>query len=152
MTTDVHFDLDSLERFTAELAEAGFQPVPESNAQQWTGKIHPAFASLTDATTMDVVIAPGWPFQPPAVFVQGLNTNHSTLDGLVCMWREGDFSHDWATVDGLFSRIEAWCEDAKNGWKDDRLDQDAFLNFRSKESACCYLRPSGVGYCGRQLG
>ena len=78
MTTDVHFDLDSLESFTAELAEAGFRPVPESNPQRWTGEIHPAFESLTDATTMDVVIAPGWPFQPPAVFVKGLNTNHST--------------------------------------------------------------------------
>ena len=132
MTTDDHFDLDSLRAFTRELAEAGLQPVPESNPQRWTGKIHPAFAPLTEATTMDIVIAPGWPFQPPALFVQGLSTNHSTLDGLVCMWREGDVSHDWATVGGLFSRIKAWCEDAKNGWKDDRLDQDAFLNFRSK--------------------
>ena len=131
MTTDDHFDLDSLERFTGELADSGFQPVAESNSQRWRGKIHPAFASLTEATTMDVVIAPGWPFQPPALFVQGLNTNHSTLDGLVCMWREGDFSHDWGTVGGLFSRIEEWCEDARHGWKNDRLDQDAFLNFRS---------------------
>ena len=57
---DDHFDLDSLERFTGELADAGFQPVPDSYTQRWTGKIHPAFAPLTDATTMDIVIAPGW--------------------------------------------------------------------------------------------
>ena len=131
MVMDDHFDLGSLERFTGELADAGFQSVPESAPHRWTGKIHPAFAPLTDATTMDIVIAPGWPFQPPALFVQGLNTNHSTLDGLVCMWRDGDFSHEWSTMDGLFSRIEAWCEDAKRGWEDDRLDQDAFMNFRS---------------------
>ena len=131
MTTDEHFDLDSLQTFIGELADSGFQQIPESNPQRWTGKIHPAFGPLTEATTMEIVIVPGWPFQPPALFVQGLNTNHSTLDGLVCMWREGDFSHDWATVGGLFSRIEEWCEDAKLGWQDDRLNQDAFLNFRS---------------------
>ena len=128
-----HFDLDSLNGFTGELADAGFQPVPQSNPQRWLGKIHPAFAPLTDATTMDIAIAPGWPFQPPALFVQGLNTNHSTLDGLVCMWRDGDFSHEWSTLDGLFFRIEEWCEDAQHGWEDDRLDQDAFMNFRLKD-------------------
>ena len=145
MTTDDHYDLDSLKIFTGELAEAGFQPVPESNPQRWTGKIHPAFAPLTEATTMDIVIAPGWPFQPPALFVQGLNTNHSTLGGLVCMWREGDFSHDWATLGGLFSRIEEWCEDAKHGWKDDRLDQDAFLNFRSNSRLAATLDLPALG-------
>ena len=126
---DDHFDPDSLGRFTGELAEAGFQLVPESSPQRWTGKIHPSFGPLTDATTMDVVIAPGWPFQPPLLLVEGLNTNHSTLGGMVCMWRDGDVSDEWTSVDGLFSRIEEWCENAKHGWEDDRLDQDAFLNF-----------------------
>ena len=126
---DDHFDPDSLGRFTGGLAEAGFQLVPESSPQRWTGKIHPSFGPLTDATTMDVVISPGWPFQPPLLLVEGLNTNHSTLGGMVCMWRDGDVSDEWTTVDGLFTRIEAWCENAKHGWEDDRLDQDAFLNF-----------------------
>ena len=130
MTAGDHFDLDSLERFIGELEEANFQRVSESNPQRWRGKIHPAFAPLTNESTMEILIAPGWPFQPPALLVQGLNTNHSTLDGLVCMWREGDYRHEWTTVDGLFSRIEEWCEDAKNEWKDDRLYQDAFLNFQ----------------------
>ena len=131
MMADDHFDLESLERFTGELADAGLQPAPVSNPQRWVGNIHPAFTPLTKAKTMDIVIAPGWPFQPPALFVQGLNTNHSTLDGLVCMWRDGELSDQWTTVDGLFSRIEEWCEDAKREWQDDRLDQDAFLNFQS---------------------
>ena len=131
MLTDNHFHLESLEEFTTELVSAGFQLVPGSS-NRWVGDIHPAFRPLTDAETMDIVIAPGWPFQPPAVLVQGLNTNHSTLDGLVCMWQDGDFSHDWTTVKGLFARIEDWCEKAKHGWEDDRLDQDAFLNFQNK--------------------
>lgn len=134
MVTDEHFHPESLASFTADLESAGFQLVADSNPSRWTGSIHPAFRSLTDAATMNIVVAPGWPFQPPAVFVQGLNTNHSTLDGLVCMWQDGDFNHDWTTVEGLFSRIEEWCERGRQGWEDDHLEQDAFLNFRTKYS------------------
>ncbi len=131
MTQD-HFHVESLESFLDDLTAAGFQPAPDSGRSRWTGKIHPAFSGLTTATTMDVVIAPGCPFQPPAVLVQGLNTNHSTLGGLVCMWQDGDFSRQWTTLGGLYSRIEEWCENAKRGWEDDHLELDAFLNFQAK--------------------
>ena len=127
-----HFHFESLEEFLDDLADAGFHPVQDSSRVRWTGPIHPAFAGLTTATTMEVVIVPGWPFQPPAVFVQGLNTNHSTLGGLVCMWQDGDFSRQWTSVEGLFSRIDDWCEDAKSGWQDDNLEHDAYLNFQPK--------------------
>ena len=56
----------------------------------WRGPIHPAFVGLTDVGTMEVVFDPGWPYRPPRVFVQGLDTNHSTLDDFVCLWRDGD--------------------------------------------------------------
>ena len=130
--TDDCFDLSSLESFTAELVAAGFEPVIGYGGQRWTSCIHPAFAALTDATTMDIHIVPGWPFQPPALFVNGLSTNHSTLAGLVCMWREGDASLRWTTIEGLFSRIEEWCQSAKGGWEYDDLGRDALLNFRPR--------------------
>ncbi len=129
MTADC-FNLASLEAFTTQLVAAGFEPIEDYGRKYWTGAIYPAFAPLTDATTMDIHIAPGWPFRPPALFVAGLNTNHSTLDGLVCMWREGDTSLRWLTVEGLFARIEEWCQNAKRGWEQDDLGHDAFLNFR----------------------
>ena len=134
MITDEHFHLESLEQFTSELASAGFQEVAESDPSRWTGEIHPAFEPLTDARMMDIVIRPGWPFRPPDLFVQGLNTNHSMRSGLVCMWREGDTSLEWATLYGLYSRIEKWCESARNGWVNDLLDQDALLNFWPKDA------------------
>lgn len=134
MNMDDHFHPESLEEFTQGLAAAGFELVAGSNPPRWRGAIHPAFASLTDATTMDVLMVPGWPFQPPAVFVDGLHTSHSTLGGFVCLWREGDGSLEWTTVAGLFSRIEEWCENAGRGWEKDHLDQDAFLNFQRKSS------------------
>ena len=131
--TDNCFDVASIEAFTADLVAAGFEPVPGSQRGLWRGPIHEAFAPLTDAATMDIAIVPGWPLQPPAVLVEGLNTNHSTLDGLVCMWREGDATLRWTTVKGLFDRIEEWCRQAQGGWKDDDLGQDALLNFRRKD-------------------
>ena len=152
MITDDHFHLESLVEFTTGLTSAGFQLVPGSNPPRWTGSIHPAFRTLTDAATMDVVIVPGWPFQPPALFVQGLNTNHSTLDGLVCMWQDGDFNHDWTTVKGLFSRIEEWCERAKHGWEDDHLEQDAFLNFRTKYALVATFDLAALGVSDRSWG
>ena len=133
MITDEHFHLESLEQFTSELASAGFRQVTASDPPRWTGEIHPAFAPLTDAKTMDIAIHPGWPFRPPDLIVQGLNTNHSMRSGLVCMWREGDPSLEWTTIDGLNARIEKWCENAISGWEDDRLDQDALLNFWPKD-------------------
>ena len=81
---------------------------------------------------MEIVFDPGWPYRPPRVFVQGLDTNHSTLDGFVCLWRDGELSGEWETVDGLFSRVKDWCRRAKGGWQDDDLPFDAYLNFKLK--------------------
>ena len=126
------FDIGSLEGFRADLVASGFEPVPSTERRMWQGPIHPAFDGLTDTRTMEVVFDPGRPVGPPRVFVQGLNTNHSTLDGFVCLWRDGDLSGEWETVEGLFSRIEDWCKRAKNGWQDDDLPFDAYLNFKRK--------------------
>ena len=126
------FDIASLEGFRADLVASGFEPVPGTERRMWRGPIHPAFGGLTDTRSMEIVFDPGWPYRPPRVFVQGLDTNHSTLDGFVCLWRDGDLSREWETVDGLFSRVEDWCRRARNGWQDDDLPFDAYLNFKLK--------------------
>ena len=126
------FDIASLEGFRADLVASGFEPVSGTERRVWRGPIHPAFSGLTDTLSMEIVFDPGWPYRPPRVFVQGLDTNHSTLDGFVCLWRDGELSGEWETVGGLFSRIEDWCGRAKNGWQDDDLPFDAYLNFKNK--------------------
>ena len=128
--TDDCFHPESLEEFSSQLAAEGFEPVVPSDVVRWRGPVHPAFSSLSEATTMDIVIRAGWPFQPPVLLVEGLETNHSTLGGYVCMWRDGDPSLEWTTFTGFSSRIEAWCEEARNGWPGDDLGYDAFLNFQ----------------------
>ena len=130
--TDEHFHMESLDAFEHDLTAAGFTPVSAVNQSRWRGPIHGAFASLTAATTMGIVIVEGWPFRPPALFVDGLDTNHSTIGGFVCLWQEGDPSREWETVEGFFSRIEEWCEGAEHGWEGDDLGYDAFLNFQRK--------------------
>ena len=131
MTND-HFHLESLEAFERDLTEAGFRPVESANQACWRGPIHRAFASLTTATTMDILIGAGWPFRPPVLLVDGLDTNHSTLGGFVCLWQDGDPSREWETGEGFFSRIEEWCKNAEQGWAGDDLGYDAFLNFQRK--------------------
>ena len=132
MIAQDHFFPDSLKGFTTGLKDSGFTLIDASAPRRWRGPIHSAFKGLTTALTMDIYIAPGWPFQPPALFVQGLNTNHSTLDGFVCLWQDGNFNLEWTTVEGLFLRIEEWCMNARLGWADQDLGLDALLNFRYK--------------------
>ena len=143
--TDDHFHPESLDAFEHYLAEAGFRLVETSNQARWRGPIHQAFASLTAATTMDIVIGAGWPFRPPALFVDGLDTNHSTLGGFVCLWQEGDPSRQWETGEGFFARIEEWCENAERGWEGDDLGHDAFLNFRRNLSNVATFDRSELG-------
>ncbi len=139
------YDVASLEAFTADLAGAGFEPVRGTGRRRWRSQIHRAFSTLTNATTMDVVLLDGWPYEPPALLVKGLDTNHYTLDGLVCMWRDGDASLDWTTVDGLFARIEKWCADAEHGWDTDDLGRDALLNFRPKDRTVAVFNLPALG-------
>ena len=131
MTGD-HFDTESLEVFEHGLAAAGFEPVAVARLSGWRGPIHQGFAGLTDATTMDVVVRPGWPFQSPALLVEGLDTNHSTPGGFVCLWQDGDPIGNWITIEKFFARVDEWCEHARRSWAGDDLGGDAFLNFRRK--------------------
>lgn len=129
------FDVPSLEAFTSGLVAAGFEPVPGSERQRWRGRIRPAFEGLTAATHMLVMIRDGWPYRSPVVFAEGLHTNHLTAGGYVCLWPDGDSSGEWITVEGLFSRIDEWCEQAKTGWDRRGLARDAYLNFTRKLAA-----------------
>ena len=128
---DEHFDPESRNRFIAELEKDGFERVSDS-PDTWRGKIHPAFAGLTKATRMEIIIRSGWPYQFPLLFVEGVNTSHSTPEGFICLWRDGDDSMVWETLEGFYNRIADWCQQAEQGWKNQNLTQDAYLNYLCK--------------------
>ena len=132
MMAEEHFDSESLRKFLEDLGDAGFKEVGQSASRPvLQGPIHTAFDGLTDANTMTIAIAPGWPIYPPVLYVKGLHTNHSTPDDFVCLWQEGDYvPEEWVTVEGLFSRIEEWCEYASQDWGNNELGEDAILNFK----------------------
>ena len=159
--SDNYFNLELLDNFTEALKLKGFSALTDNGLSTWNGPIHPSFKSLTDAETMTIRMASGWPYVPPEVFVDGLRTNHVTAGGFVCLWREGDASFAWKTVDQLFSRIEAWCRNAESDWQDDALAEDAYLNYSPKLGLVATfdfsefpVKPGGLGdfYAKRLLG
>lgn len=138
------FDVASLEAFTSELLAHGFEPVAGTSLRMWRGRIHPAFAPLTDATIMHLVVRDGWPARSPVLFVEGLRTNHLTAGGFVCLWQDDDGSGRWTTVEGLNERIEAWCHDAQSGWDPRDLARDALLNFSPKLPVIATFDPAAL--------
>ena len=116
--------------FRTELVRAGFEPVPGAGLVEWEGPISPRFAALTDARVMRLRLKPGWPFIPPSLFVQGFANEHVAANGEVCLWRGDDPSREWLTLEGMNTRIDAWCKKARGGF--DPVDHalDAHRYFR----------------------
>lgn len=129
------FDQASLETFTSGLVAAGFEPERGTDRRFWKGPIPAAFAGLTEATRMRVMIRDGWPFTSPVVLVDGLHSSHQTLGGYVCLWHDGDSSGGWLSTKGFFVRVDEWCNQAKSGWDRRGLARDAYLNFTNKYPA-----------------
>ena len=132
LMSDNYFDVELLQDFTEALKRRGFSVLADAELSTWQGPIHPSFNALTPAKTMIIRMARGWPYAPPEVFVDGLRTSHVTAGGFVCLWREGDASFAWKTVDQLFSRIEEWCRNVETDWEGDALAEDAYLNYQPK--------------------
>lgn len=69
----------------------------------------------TAASSITVTFQPGWPYRPPLLDVQGIHSWHADRERL-CPWRDGDATLEWATVDGLMTRIDVWSEAAATGF------------------------------------
>lgn len=141
-------DVDTLDpaawdALRAELVRTGFEPVPGTDVTEWEGPIAPAFARFTNAQVMRLRLKPGWPFIPPSLFVQGFAREHVDAKGEVCLWRGDDPSREWLTLDGIQSRIEAWCQKARDGF--DPIDHalDAHRYFHSILSELAVFDPDG---------
>ncbi|MDA0352853.1 MAG: ThiF family adenylyltransferase [Chloroflexi bacterium] len=125
-------DQASLERFHTELIAHGYEP-SDDDLRDWRGPAPASFGALTGAGEMRLMFRDGWPYRWPACYVEGLDLEHVTGTGDVCLWIPGDESMEWVTFEGVLNRIEEWCTDAQRGFPDQPRPLDAHLYFRSKK-------------------
>lgn len=109
-------DPDRLRIFLDALEADGFQRVGMSS--QWIG---PTRASLierghTEAEQMSVGIRASWPYLAPLLHVPGVAAWHADQE-FVCLWQDDDASQEWATLAGLYERIDKWALDAESGFE-----------------------------------
>ena len=110
-------DPASLDRFRADLVEAGFEST--NGGRSWVGATHPAFGGLTTAEKMVIVINDGWPWAHPSLLVPGLKPGPHLQRDAVCLWFTGDRSLVWLRFAGFEARIEEWVANYKGGIVDD---------------------------------
>lgn len=134
----------SLDQFTTEMIQAGFEPVPNTNRRVWEGPISPSFADLTSAGTMRIRFRDGWPYAHPYLYVDGLRAEHLNAEGVVCLWREDDTSRAWLTFAGVEQRIAAWCERVRTGFSPQDLVLDAYLAYSRTASTLATFDPTQI--------
>lgn len=100
-------DPESLHRFRTGLIEKRFEPQGD-DPTVWEGPIAQCLEGLTDAKVMTIRFADGWPYQPPKLYVEGIDSDHAMHGGEVCLYLGGDSSLGWVSAEGFFSRIEEW--------------------------------------------
>ena len=105
---------ESLRKFVAELEADGFR---RQEANTWVG---PTRRSLiegghTTSDQMRVIFRPSWPYLPPLLHVAGVNAWHADRERL-CIWEEEDNTQRWATLQGLYERIDEWVEAEAKGF------------------------------------
>lgn len=135
-------DPASLDGFRAELIEAGFEPSDEGGARCWEGPITPSLSALTSAATMRICFRRGWPYRPPVLTVDGVDSEHAVLDGEVCLFQPGETAlADWLTFSAYTERIDRWVNERESGFRseDGLLDPHLYVAGKSASLATLEL-------------
>lgn len=111
---DLAAEPERLREFVAELEADGFE---RTGPFSWDGPTHRALldGGHTDAERMTIAVRPSWPYLPPLIHVPGIATWHADQERL-CLWQADDASQRWATLQGLYDRIEEWASLADRGF------------------------------------
>lgn len=107
-------DPEALQVFLEELRVGGFEPSTDDE-RTWSGPTPASLAPITSATTMQLVLQDGWPYLPPRLDIDGVQSWHANSDHL-CLWQEGDNTKGWVTLAGILARIEEWVEHEQAGF------------------------------------
>lgn len=135
-------DPEDLERFLVELEAGGYRPTVHNGYVCWEGPVPECLHANghTTADSMRIIPMPAWPYVPPWVHVEGIDTWHAN-DERLCLWREGDATRQWTTLAGLLERIDIWAANAERGfaaglgtlntevyWQEGKADAIAFID------------------------
>lgn len=118
MTDDVSFaeaaEPERLRAFIAALEADGFE---HTAPRTWTGSTRQSLldGGHTTSETMSVIVLPAWPYRAPLLHVPDIKSWHADQERL-CIWQAEDNSQRWATVQGMYDRIDEWVVDAANGF------------------------------------
>jgi molybdopterin/thiamine biosynthesis adenylyltransferase len=122
-------DPAGLDAFRAELIAADFEPFG-GDPRRWQGPTDPALRPFTSAETMRISFQDGWPYRPPKLFVDGIDREHTVLDGELCLFQPGEHAiGEWSTLEAYRARIKRWAETAADGFRveDDVLDPHLYF-------------------------
>ena len=141
-------DAASLDRFRADLVEAGFRG--SEGGLVWIGPIAEPLRAFTDADEMRIEIVEGWPFLQPALYVDGMRPlEHANAEGQVCLWDRGDGSRQWLTWLGWEERIREWADRQDKGFRRRDATMDAHRYFEQQSDKIAELDisqlPVGAG-------
>jgi proteasome lid subunit RPN8/RPN11 len=105
---------ERLRGFIGEIQAAGFERI---GPVSWEG---PTRRSLiddghTDSERMTIIIRPSWPYLSPLLRVPGISAWHADQEQL-CIWQAEDSSQRWATLNGIYERIDEWSQQARDGF------------------------------------
>lgn len=105
---------ERLRSFVAQLEADGFERV---GSYEWKGPTRRSLIDRghTEADEMTIIFRPAWPYLPPLIHVPGIVAWHADQERL-CVWQADDNSQRWATLPGLYERIDEWAAHADDGF------------------------------------
>jgi len=113
--------------FVAELETRGFSPMQSEG--KWEGQLEVVgLSGMPTTVDLEIWIPDAFPFEPPKVTdvsMLSAHTWHHDPDWGLCLYgRRNVADRPWQDVDQLFSRIQAWFQNAADGWPADPPDLD----------------------------
>ena len=154
-------DRHDLADYISQLETIGFVASINDDQLGWVGPTPRCLITdgHTTATECTIIFRQGWPYLPPLLHVDGIKTWHANQE-LLCLWRDGDASRQWATVAGLMERVDAWSEQASHEFGGDPETLNALVYWNGPRASRVGLvdvhdladragRGSGDGHVGR---
>lgn len=116
---------DHLAQFIDDLETNGFE---RTGPRTWQGPRPDALDDIAASEEMAIVLRNGWPYRPPQIKVEGIDSWHADRDNL-CLWQDGDDTRRWTSLAEIHDRIRQWVADYENDFAAYGVGRDPELYF-----------------------